>query len=93
LRYFFEVEDLSYALELPGAYENYLQDAGFSDISVADDSGWYRRFSAKPTRTTSSKTGVHWPSFSKKEISPRPYSDPSNRIESGTGPGPNIGVE
>jgi phosphoethanolamine N-methyltransferase len=43
LRYFFEVEDLSYALELPGAYENYLQDAGFSDISVADDSGWYRR--------------------------------------------------
>jgi phosphoethanolamine N-methyltransferase len=43
LRYFFEVEDLSYALELPGAYENHLQEAGFSGISVSDDSGWYRR--------------------------------------------------
>jgi len=43
LLYFFEMEDLSYALELPGAYASYLQDAGFSDISVADDSGWYRR--------------------------------------------------
>ena len=43
LLYFFEVEDLSYALELPGDYESYLRAAGFGDISVADDSGWYRR--------------------------------------------------
>lgn len=43
LLYFIEMEELSYALELPTTYEDYLRAAGFGDISVSDDSGWYRR--------------------------------------------------
>ena len=43
LRYFFEVEDLSYALETPGTFERLLKTAGFTEVTASDDSEWYRR--------------------------------------------------
>ena len=43
MRRFFELEGLTYALEIPEEYERLLREAGFTDIRVTDDSGWYRR--------------------------------------------------
>jgi phosphoethanolamine N-methyltransferase len=43
LRYFFEMEGLTYALETPGTYARLLQRAGFVEVSTNDDTAWYRR--------------------------------------------------
>lgn len=42
MRYFFEMEGLTYALETPGTYARLLQEAGFTDVTVTDDTAWYR---------------------------------------------------
>lgn len=43
LRYFFEMEGLTYALDTPATYARLLAEAGFTDIRVEDDTDWYRR--------------------------------------------------
>lgn len=43
MRYFFEMEGLTYALEQPATYARLLEDAGFVEVGVTDDSAWYRR--------------------------------------------------
>lgn len=43
LRYFFEMEGLTYALDTPTTYAELLQAAGFTDVRVEDDTDWYRR--------------------------------------------------
>jgi len=43
LRYFFEMEGLTYALDTPAKYRQLLEAAGFTDILVEDDTDWYRR--------------------------------------------------
>lgn len=43
LRYFFRIDGLTYALETPERYAMLLKGAGFHDIRVEDDTGWYRR--------------------------------------------------
>lgn len=43
LRYFFEMEGLSYALDSPATYAQLLADAGFAEVGVEDDTEWYRR--------------------------------------------------
>lgn len=43
LRYFFEMEGLTYALEKPDSYARMLREAGFENVSVTDDTDWYRR--------------------------------------------------
>ena len=43
LRYFFEMEGLTYALDTPASYAQLLEAAGFTEISVEDDTDWYRR--------------------------------------------------
>ena len=43
LRYFFEMEGLTYALDTPATYAELLEAAGFTDIRVEDDTDWYRR--------------------------------------------------
>lgn len=43
LRYFFEMEGLTYALDTPATYAELLQAAGFTDVRVEDDTDWYRR--------------------------------------------------
>lgn len=43
LRYFFEMEGLTYALDTPATYAQLLAEAGFTDIRVEDDTDWYRR--------------------------------------------------
>lgn len=42
MRYWFEMEGLTYALETPRAQEATLREAGFDQVSVVDGSGWYR---------------------------------------------------
>jgi len=42
LRYFFEMEGLTYALETPESYAELLAAAGFTEISIEDDTDWYR---------------------------------------------------
>jgi len=42
MRYFFEMEGLTYALETPHKYENFIRSAGFTDVSIEDDTPWYR---------------------------------------------------
>ncbi len=43
LAYFFQMEGLTYALETPARYGELLRSAGFMDVRVEDDTGWYRR--------------------------------------------------
>jgi phosphoethanolamine N-methyltransferase len=43
MRYFFEMEGLSYALETVETYDRLLSAAGFTDVRVSDDTPWYRR--------------------------------------------------
>jgi ubiquinone/menaquinone biosynthesis C-methylase UbiE len=43
MKYFFKLEGLTYALEMPETYRKLFQSAGFSDISLVDGSDWYRR--------------------------------------------------
>jgi len=43
LRYFFEMEGLTYALETPDTYARLLMDAGFGEVGVEDDTAWYRQ--------------------------------------------------
>jgi phosphoethanolamine N-methyltransferase len=42
MRYFFEMEGLTYALETPTTYASLLREAGFVDVSTRDDTDWYR---------------------------------------------------
>lgn len=42
MRYWFEVEGLTYAMETLEAHGRILQEAGFVDIVLNDDGGWYR---------------------------------------------------
>jgi phosphoethanolamine N-methyltransferase len=41
--YWFKVEGLTYAMETLEAHGPLLRDAGFVDVKLADDGGWYRR--------------------------------------------------
>jgi len=50
LRYFFEMEGLTYALETPATYAELLEAAGFADIEVEDDTDWYRRQASEEYR-------------------------------------------
>jgi len=43
LRYFFEMEGLTYALDTPTTYAELLEAAGFTDVRIEDDTDWYRR--------------------------------------------------
>ena len=43
LRYFFEMEGLTYALDTPATYAELLEATGFADVQVEDDTDWYRR--------------------------------------------------
>lgn len=43
MRYWFEVEGLTYAMETLEAHGRILEEAGFVDIVLSDDGGWYRR--------------------------------------------------
>jgi len=43
MRYWFEMEGLTYAMETPERHEELLREAGFADIAVVDRSDWYRR--------------------------------------------------
>lgn len=43
MHYWFKLEGLTYAMETPEVHEQLLSDAGFIDISIADDGGWYRQ--------------------------------------------------
>jgi phosphoethanolamine N-methyltransferase len=42
MRYWFEMEGLTYAMETPRGQEATLREAGFGEISVEDASAWYR---------------------------------------------------
>jgi ubiquinone/menaquinone biosynthesis C-methylase UbiE len=42
MRYWFEMEGLTYAMETPRGQEKALRQAGFEDVSVVDASAWYR---------------------------------------------------
>ena len=42
MRYFFEMEGLTYALEQPETYARLLETAGFENVEVTDDTPWYR---------------------------------------------------
>jgi phosphoethanolamine N-methyltransferase len=42
MRYWFEMEGLSYAMETPRGQEATLREAGFDDVRVSDASSWYR---------------------------------------------------
>jgi len=42
MRYWFEMEGLTYAMETPRGQEAILREAGFDEISVMDGSAWYR---------------------------------------------------
>lgn len=43
LRYWIELEELTYAFETLEQYGDLLRTAGFTDVSTADASSWYRR--------------------------------------------------
>ena len=43
MRYCFEMEGLSYALETVETYGRLLRAAGFTEVRVSDDTPWYRR--------------------------------------------------
>ncbi|MEL7012276.1 MAG: methyltransferase domain-containing protein [Pseudomonadota bacterium] len=40
--HWFELEGLTYALESISAHKRLLEDAGFTDVTVTDDGGWYK---------------------------------------------------
>jgi len=42
MRYWFEMEGLTYAMATPAEQQALLQEAGFDDVSVVDRSDWYR---------------------------------------------------
>jgi ubiquinone/menaquinone biosynthesis C-methylase UbiE len=42
MRYWFEMEGLTYAMETPRGQEATLREAGFDEIGVVDGSAWYR---------------------------------------------------
>jgi ubiquinone/menaquinone biosynthesis C-methylase UbiE len=42
MRYWFEMEGLTYAMETPRGQEATLREAGFDEVSVTDGSAWYR---------------------------------------------------
>ncbi len=42
MRYWFEMEGLTYAMETPRGQEATLREAGFDEVSVVDRSAWYR---------------------------------------------------
>ena len=42
MRYWFEMEGLTYAMETPRGQEAILREAGFDEVSVVDRSAWYR---------------------------------------------------
>jgi phosphoethanolamine N-methyltransferase len=42
MRYWFEMEGLTYAMETPRGQEATLREAGFDEVSVVDGSAWYR---------------------------------------------------
>jgi ubiquinone/menaquinone biosynthesis C-methylase UbiE len=42
MRYWFEMEGLTYAMATPRSQEATLREAGFEDVSVVDGSAWYR---------------------------------------------------
>ncbi len=42
MRYWFEMEGLTYAMETPAGQEATLREAGFEEVSVVDRSAWYR---------------------------------------------------
>jgi phosphoethanolamine N-methyltransferase len=43
MKYFFEMEGLTYALETPETYQKLFRSTGFGSVSVTDGSDWYRR--------------------------------------------------
>ena len=43
MKYFFEMEGLTYALETPETYQALFRSVGFGETSVTDGSNWYRR--------------------------------------------------
>jgi ubiquinone/menaquinone biosynthesis C-methylase UbiE len=43
MRYWFEMERLTYDIKTFAEYETLLRDAGFADIQISDRSDWYRR--------------------------------------------------
>jgi phosphoethanolamine N-methyltransferase len=43
MAYFFKMEGLTYALERPDAFAELFRAAGFTNVTAADDQGWYRR--------------------------------------------------
>jgi phosphoethanolamine N-methyltransferase len=43
MRYWFEMEGLTYAMDTLENYERMLRDAGFIDIQSSDNSAWYRQ--------------------------------------------------
>jgi ubiquinone/menaquinone biosynthesis C-methylase UbiE len=43
MRYWFEMEGLTYAMETPDGQKRILEQAGFEQIDVVDSSAWYRR--------------------------------------------------
>ncbi|MBW2293163.1 MAG: methyltransferase domain-containing protein [Deltaproteobacteria bacterium] len=42
MRYWFEMEGLTYAMETPRGQQATLREAGFDEVSVVDGSAWYR---------------------------------------------------
>lgn len=47
MRYWFKMEELTYALETLADYAEYLDRAGFVDVHTEDASGWYHRQARK----------------------------------------------
>jgi len=47
MRYWFEMEGLTYAMDTLENYERMLREAGFIGIQSSDDSAWYRRHAKK----------------------------------------------
>jgi ubiquinone/menaquinone biosynthesis C-methylase UbiE len=43
MRYWFETEGLTYAMQTPDRHAELLREAGFSDVAIVDRSDWYRR--------------------------------------------------
>jgi hypothetical protein len=43
MRHWFKMEGLTYAMQTPQAHEALLGRAGFTDIVVEEDGGWYGR--------------------------------------------------
>ena len=42
MQYWFKLEGLTYAMETLEAHGGLLEDAGFVEVSLEDDGGWYR---------------------------------------------------